>query len=204
MRVAKTRKQMSSGFVRMLALFVLTLLLTSGCATGGKYMTEANRISGPGQGKALVTFIRPSGLGSAISFGLWDGDTFVGILGTNRCIQYQAVPGEHYFLARAENWSCVKADLAADRQYVIKAIPVMGVLKARVVMSPLNKSLYDNERELQKVQKWLAKAQPMMPDPQMLEAYVQPRRQQVLEAQEMFETGKGRYMTLARQDYLPE
>ena len=67
MRVAKKRKQMNSRLIRMLALFVLTLLLTSGCATGGKYMTEANRISGPEQGKALVTFVRPSGFGSAIS-----------------------------------------------------------------------------------------------------------------------------------------
>lgn len=204
MRVAKTRKQMNSRLIRMLALFVLSLLLTSGCATGGKYMTEANRISGPEQGKALVTFVRPSGFGSAISFGLWDSDTFVGILGSKRCIQYKAVPGEHYFLARAENWSCVKADLAADRHYVIKANPVMGVWKARVAMSPVNKSDYDKKGELEKVQKWLANAKPVMPDPQHLEAYTQPRRQQVLEAQEMFKSGKGRYLTLERQDYLPE
>lgn len=204
MRVAKTRKQMNSGFIRMLALFVLTLLLTSGCATGGKYMTEASRISGPEQGKALVTFVRPSSFGGAISFGLWDGDTFVGILGPKLCIQYEAVPGEHYFLARAENWSGVKADLAADRHYVIKANPVMGMWKARVALSPVNKSDYDKQGELKKVQKWLASAKPVMPDPQYLETYSQPRRQQVLEAEEMFKSGKGTYLTLARQDYLPE
>ena len=98
----------------------------------------------------------------------------------------------------------MKADLAADRHYVIKANPVMGVWKARVAMSPVNKSDYDKKGELEKVQKWLANAQPVMPDPQHLEAYTQPRRQQVLEAQEMFKSGKGRYLTLERQDYLPE
>ncbi len=204
MRIAKTRKQMNSGFVRMLALFALPLLLTSGCATGGKYMTKANRISGPEQGKALVTFVRPSGFGGAISFGVWDGDTFVGILGPNLCIQYEAGPGEHYFLARAENWACVKADLAANMQYVIKANPVMGMWKARVALSPVNKSDYDKKGELKKVRKWLAKAKPVMPNPQHLEAYTRDRRQQVLKAQEMFKSGKGKYLTLARQDYLPE
>jgi hypothetical protein len=204
MRIAKASKQMNSIFVRMLALFVLTLLLTSGCATGGKYMTKANRMSEPEQGKALVTFVRPSGFGGAISFGLWDGDTFVGILGPDLCIQYEAVPGEHYFLARAENWSCVKADLAADRHYVIKANPVMGAWKARVALAPVNKSDYDKQGELKKVQKWLARAKPVMPNPQHLEAYTQPRRKQALEAQATFKSGKGRYATLARQDYLPE
>jgi len=204
MRVAKMRKPMDSSFVRMLALFVLTLLLTSGCATGGKYMTEADRISGPEQGKALVTFVRPSTLGAAIRFRIWDGDTFVGILGKDLCIQYEAVPGEHYFLARAENSSCVKADLAADRHYVIKASPVIGVWKARVALNPMNKSDYDKQGELEKVQKWLAKAKPMMPDPQHLEAYTQSHRQQVLKAQEKFKSGNDKYRTLARQDYLPE
>lgn len=204
MRVAEMRKQMNSSFIRMMALFVLTLLLTSGCATGGKYMTKADRISGPEQGKALVTFIRPSVVGAAIRFRLWDGDTFVGILGKGLCIQYEAVPGEHYFLARAENSSCVKADLAADRHYVIKASPAIGVWKARVALKPMKKSDYDKQGELEKVQKWLAKAKPTMPDPEHIEAYTQSHRQKVLKALERFKSGKGKYRTLARQDYLPE
>ena len=208
MRVAKVRKQMRSCVIRMSALFVLTLLFTSGCATGGNFMTKAERISRPEQGKALVTFVRASGFDSAggpiLAFILWDSDNLVGVLGPGSCIQYQTVPGEHYFLARAENWSCVKADLAANMHYVIKTNTFMGAWRARVAFDPVTKSDYERAGQLKDVRKWLAKAQPMMPDPQMLEAYTQPRRQQVLEARATFEAGKGNYETLARQDYLPE
>ena len=113
-------------------MLLLLLPLASGCATGGKYMIKAEPIVSPPQGKTLVTFVRPSNFGGAISFGVWDGEIFIGILGPDMSIQYETTPGEHYFLARAENWACVKADLAADRQYVIKANPIMGVWKARV------------------------------------------------------------------------
>ena len=80
----------------------------------------------------------------------------------------RTTPGEHYFLARAENWSCVKANLAAGKQYVIKANPMMGVWKARVAFDPVTKA--DYEKQAKDVQKWLAKMQPMAPNPQKVDA----------------------------------
>jgi hypothetical protein len=185
-----------------LGLFVLAPLLASGCASGGKYMTGAKLIVGPQQGKAVVTFIRPSRIGSAVKFGLWDSDNLVGIMTQGSCIQYETLPGEHYFIARGENWSCVKADLAPNRRYVIKTNPVMGMWKARVALDPVTKA--DYQSQLPQVRKWLSAAKPMMPDPQTAEAYRQPRIKEVLDAREMFESGKGRYVTLGRNDYLPE
>ena len=203
MKVSATRKQSVSSVTLMLALLVVTLLFSSGC--GSRIMTEAKLISQPEQGRALVTFIRPAWVGGAISFGLWDSDNLVGVLVSGQCIQYQTVPGEHYFLARSENWSCVKADLAADKHYVIKTNPFMGMWKARVAFDPMTKSDYEEGGKLKQVQKWLTKLKPVKPDPQKdLVAYVEHRRKQVLEARDMFETGKGKYETLALQDYLPE
>ncbi len=204
MRITMARKQTISRVICMLALPVLILLFTSGCGSAGRVMTEAKLLSGPEQGKTLVTFIRPAWVGGAITFGIWDSDNLVGVLAQGHSIQYQTVPGEHYFLARAENWSCVKANLASNRHYVIKANPFMGVWKARVALDPMTKSDYDKPGKLKQVQKWLTTLKPAMPDPQKLEAYVQPRRRQVLEAKAMFQADQGKYETLARQDYLPE
>lgn len=204
MTITMARKQTTLSVIRMLALPVLTLLFTSGCGSANRVMTEAKLLSGPEQGKAMVTFIRPGWVGGAITFGIWDSDNLVGVLAQGHSIQYQTVPGEHYFLARAENWSCVKANLAPNRHYVIKANPFMGVWKARVALDPMTKSDYEEQGKLKQVQKWLVELKPAMPDPQKIEPFVQPRRRQVLEAKAMFRAEGGKYETLARQDYLPE
>jgi hypothetical protein len=196
------RRHLASTGVRVLAGLALVAFLASGCSSGGSVMMQTERVSAPEPGKALVTFIRPSGFGGAITFGMWDSDDFVGILGAGTCIQRQVTPGEHYFLARAENWSCVKANLATDKQYVIKANPAMGVWKARVALDPVTEADYKNG-QLKDVQKWLAKLRPMTPNPEAVEAYVQPRLAQVREAKSSFESGKGRSETLTAQDCLP-
>ncbi len=189
------------GMTRATGLLVLVSVLAGGCNTGGSNMTKVERISGPEQGKVLVTFVRPNLLGAAISFGIWDTENFVGILGAGTCIQYQTTPGEHYFLARAENWSCVKANLAAGKQYVLKANPFFGVWKARVELHPVTQA--DYEKKADDVQKWLTKLTPMAPNPQHVDAYVQSRRAQVVEARTMFESGKGKSEVLAAEDCLP-
>jgi hypothetical protein len=183
--------------------FILFGLLVSGCNSAGNLMTKTKPIVQPQPGKALVTFVRPSFVGGAITFGIWDSDNFVGVLSAGQRIDCEMVPGPHYFLARAENWSCVKADLAANRHYVIKVNPFIGVWKARVAMDPVTKSNYDSG-QLKDVQKWLAKLTPMTPDPQQAAAYAEPRRAQVMEARATFESGKGKYEVLGPQDYLPE
>jgi hypothetical protein len=54
------------------------------------------------------------------------------------------------------------------------------------------------------VRKWLSKLEPAAPDPAKSEAYVQPRRAEVLKAKAQFQSGKGRYEILTPQDCLPE
>ncbi len=207
MRVDKARKQMSSGFVRMLALFALTLLFSFGCSRSGRYINEP-KLTEPEQGKVLVTFIRPDRVdtiwyGGFSAFGIWDGENAVGVLDEGCCLQHETVPGEHYFFGQAGNWSCVKADLAANRHYVIKA-KLFWRLKGGVILEPVTKSDYEEPEQLEQVQKWIAEANPRTPDPEYLESYSKRRRRHVLKAQETFESGEGKYMTLARQDYLPE
>jgi hypothetical protein len=54
-------------------------------------------------------------------------------------VQYLAKQGEQLFLARAENWSDVKADLEAGKQYFIIGKVFSGVWRARVAFDPVTK-----------------------------------------------------------------
>ena len=202
MKVMEESRHWVSVVARRSVLLVGVMLMASGCDGGGSLMTRAERISDPPQGKALVTFVRPSAAGGAIAFGIWDSGNLVGVLNSGTCIQYEAAAGEHYFLGRAENWSCVKADLAAGKHYVVKANPVFGVMKARVAFDPVTAADYG--KQLKDVKKWLAQLQPVAPDPQRAEAYSEPRRAEVLAAQATFQSGQGRSATLAAQDCLPQ
>ena len=82
---------------------------------------------------ALVNFVRPAVFGGdAVSVDLWDGDHLIGALSAGTMVQYQIPAGTHLFLGKANNWSYIKADLAAGKQYFIKAnifpgIPIAGV-----------------------------------------------------------------------------
>jgi len=70
-KMARTenRGHLASMGVRVLAGLALVAFLASGCSSGGSVMMQTERISAPEQGKSLVTFMRPSGFGGAITFG---------------------------------------------------------------------------------------------------------------------------------------
>jgi hypothetical protein len=148
---------------------------------------------------ALVTFIRATSYGGAIDFGLWDGDKLIGVIDPKAYIQYKATPGEHVFLARAENWSYVKANLEEGRNYYILTNVSMGVWKARVVLVPITKG---NEKYGQsEIDNWMSRLKPTTPDPAKVDAYRAPRVEQVRNNAAKVGRGEVRFSTLAATDY---
>ncbi len=114
-------------------LFALVLAGLSGCAS--VKMQDASLKRAPADKKALVTFVRPAiFFGDGASVDLWDGTTFVGSMGAGKMIQYEVEPGKHVFIADAENFSYVDGELAAGKQYFIKANVFPGVLTARCAL----------------------------------------------------------------------
>lgn len=95
------------------------LMLVGGCAAIPMNDTEAVAAVPPD--KALVTFIRPViMIGEAIPVYLWDGDHFIGVMGSGSMVQYEASPGEHLFLGQSENWTYARGSLQAGKRYLIK------------------------------------------------------------------------------------
>ena len=60
-------------------ILIVLIFLIAGCAGSSQYMAKATTVTGPSADKALVYFMRPSGLGFAINFQIWDGDKFIGL-----------------------------------------------------------------------------------------------------------------------------
>jgi hypothetical protein len=50
---------------------LILFVLMTGCAGSSQYMVKATPTAGPPPEKALVYFMRPSGMGFAVNFQIW-------------------------------------------------------------------------------------------------------------------------------------
>jgi hypothetical protein len=184
--------------IRKTSLFVAALLaiaLATGC---GPNVMRQSTLKKPTAEKALVTFLRPTVFGGAIDFGLWDRDHFIGVLNPRNVIQYEATPGEHLFLARAENWSYLEATLEPGKRYYVIGKVFPGVWKARVGLSPVVKG---SEITQKQIDEWVSGGTPYEVIPEQLEAYEAPRQAQVQEAIAIYENGEAKFEVLEATDY---
>lgn len=118
-------------------ILIVLIFLIAGCAGSSQYMAKATPVTGPSAGKALVYFMRPSGLGFAINFQIWDGDKFIGLSQAKSYFGYQCNPGKHLFVGIAENKRGIDAELEAGKSYYIITQVRMGGWRARMAFIPV-------------------------------------------------------------------
>ncbi len=126
---------------------VIVILLAVGCAgkTGkSKYMRSAiPPTEGSSDSKAMVYFLRPSGLGYAIHFQIWDyyksDYKLIGLSQAKSYFAYECDPGKHLFIGFAENKRAVEADIEAGKSYYIITQVKMGGWKARMAFIPVTR-----------------------------------------------------------------
>src|SRR5688572_16620712 len=92
------------------------------------------------QDKAVVYFVRTSGMGAAINFTYFDSATVIGRSNGTNYIRYECQPGYHLFWGRSENRDFIEAELEAGKIYCIEAVPQMGAVKAGVKLRPVDES----------------------------------------------------------------
>jgi len=184
----------------VLKILGLTLLLalTSGC--GSRIMNRVATQPAPESDYALVTFVRPTVFGGAIMFGIWDSEEFVGILTAKSYIQHKTKPGEHIFLAQAENWSYVKANLQGGKHYFVIGRVFPGVWKARVALDPVRRN--DPETSNGQLGGWLKDLEPTAVIADQVEAYRHPRLGHIKNALEDYQSGKVTFEVLEADDGL--
>ena len=179
-------------------ILVTGIFLLSGCGASS-LMMKVPPLGAPDNQHAMVTFLRPAVFfGDAIRFGVWDSENFVGILARGSYVQYITKPGEHLFLARAENWSYVKADLEAGKHYFIFTRVFPGGWKARVAFDPITKD-YDLTKA--QIDKLLSRLTPTAVIPEKFDDYARPRLSQVREAIDDYKAENVKYEVLEADDH---
>lgn len=134
----------NKGIFPLLSLLVLVALL-SGCAgtiVNMRLGPPAKVIMKPDNGKALVVFMRPSGMGFAVQSSVFEvkGDTasLVGVVAAKSKVGYQVEPGKHLFMVVSEAADFMVADLQAGKTYYVLVVSRPGVWKARFSLKPLH------------------------------------------------------------------
>lgn len=120
---------------------LLTLIvIITGCTGSSKYMQPATPMQGPSPDKALVYFMRPSGMGFKINFQVWDGDHFIGLSQAKSYFGYECQPGKHLFVGFAENKRGLEADLEAGKTYYVLTQVKVGGWRARMAFVPVTRN----------------------------------------------------------------
>ena len=127
-----------------LVLTVTLALLISGCEGTIRHMREVpagTPVAAPDPGKAVIVFMRPSGLGLAVQSSVFEmkGDTpaLVGIVAAKTKVAHQVSPGRHLFMVIGENADFMTAEVLPGRTYYALVEPRMGFLKARFGLDPV-------------------------------------------------------------------
>lgn len=130
-------------FLPYIVIILPTLLF--GCAGTVKHMQTVplNKIvSAPDQGRSMLVFLRPSGMGYAIQSSVFeivdDKPSLVGILAAKKKVSFQVEPGEHLFMVIGENADFMTAKLEENKTYYAIVVPKMGWWKARFSLRPIH------------------------------------------------------------------
>lgn len=175
------------------------IIFISGCAGSSNYMAPATPISGPEQDKAVVYFMRPSGMGFAINFQIWDRDQFIGLSQAKSYFAYQCDPGKHLFIGIAENKRGVLAELEAGKSYYMITQVRMGGWRARLAMIPVTR----DSKFWDQVETYKSKLKFIQAKPEMIAQWNTTKKakiQEIINILENTEKGKKYVLPLTAQD----
>ena len=136
----------------------IVLLSLSACTGSSSYMKPSVSQVVPTQDRALVRFMRPSGMGYAVNFNLLDGEKVIGNSVAKCQFDYLADPGHHLFVSISENKVFLEADLAPGKVYYVITRIYPGAWRPRVAFIAVTKgseywdTVLQLEKELQKLE----------------------------------------------------
>ena len=160
-------------YAKIVPLFIV-LLMMIGCAGSSQFMRKAAPpVAGPSPDKALVYFMRPSGIGFAIHFQIWDSRELIGLAQAKSFFAYECDPGKHLFIGIAENKRGVEADLEAGKSYYVLTQVRMGAWKARMGFIPVTRE----SEWWEKVEAYKKDLNCIVPDEAALENWLADKRE---------------------------
>lgn len=137
--------------------------------------------------KAVVYFVRTSGLGFAINFSYLDSATLIAKGNGTGYVRYECEPGNHLFWARSENRDFVEAEVEAGKIYFLEAVPTMGAIRAAVQLRPVDPS---KEDVMKRIFKLMDKKKPGNPTPEELKKESEEMQDVILKGLEKYKEEK--------------
>lgn len=170
---------------RSISLFLLSVVfLLSSCAGSSKYMRPSESLLSPSPDKAVVRFMRPSGIGFAVNFNILDNETVIGNSVAKSQFDYIAEPGKHLFVATAENKAFLEADLDAGKTYYIITRIYPGAWYARVALHAVTRG----SEYWDKVVEYETKLAKLQPDHEVLKQWEEANKHKILNVLQGYET----------------
>jgi hypothetical protein len=111
---------------------------------------NAQGLTAPAPGKAVIYFVRVTGAGAAIPFDFYHNDKAIGHFAGRNYIRYETEPGLQLFWASSENHEFLTADLIEGKIYIVIVDAEIGFAVARVGLSPIRASekVYERARKV--------------------------------------------------------
>ena len=117
---------------------ILIMPLVAACSSS--YLQTAAPGGKPGPQETRVIFCRPSrAVGGAVNFPVWDEQHLIGFSEGGTWFEYRCPPGKHYFIASAQTYKGLPADLTGGKTYYVWITPRVGFLSAAVGMTAVSK-----------------------------------------------------------------
>jgi hypothetical protein len=124
-------------------LFLLLLLVTTGCASLGPIYSKVDKIP---DNAGLVYFYRPSSfIGGGVSYDIKDGDTVVTTLYNGGYYPHFSAPGEKEFWARTESKSSITLDVKSGQTYYVKGGVGVGFFVGRPHLMVVDPAVAEKE-----------------------------------------------------------
>jgi len=128
---------------KLISVFSLVFLL-SGCASTTQFVkAPSDKNTDENMNNETMTQIyvlRPSSFGSAMTYKIYQGETFIGELGPKSYLSWVVDPleGEVSIISKAENYDMLKLVPKAGSTYYIKQKVKMGLVMARTKLEWMN------------------------------------------------------------------
>jgi hypothetical protein len=128
--------------VKKMWLIIPFILMLTACTPAHMVLKQDNfdiKTVKPSDGKAALIIARTTLLGGAINFHTYIEQNIIGVSRGNSCfVKTDIEPGVKYLIARTESLEEAKINFEPNRIYYVQQSPRMGLVVARVTMTPMS------------------------------------------------------------------
>jgi hypothetical protein len=165
---------------RRQVVLILASAILVGCTATSDYMMEAHAPDAlkPTAEAATVVFVRPSSYARGMRSTILDGHgRFLGDSLPESYFAVKVPPGEHLFIAWAENTAALRATLAPGKTYYIEVAPKLGAFSARMQLLAVT----PRSENWKEVRQWVAESKQLLVNEAGGQAYLRERQEDVQE-----------------------